>query len=300
MKPVVVVGHAALDRIYRIAQFPLEPTKVRALEHVEAGGGMGANAAVTIARLGGRVDLWSRVGSDEVGAKIRKQLKFDGVRISHVRAISGRSATSAILVDAKGERLIVSDRDHDMSMECSWLPFERITRAAAVLSDLRWFEATREAFRVAREAGIATVIDADLGGGDQLPEFLPLADYAIFSAPEFERYLPGQSDKDRFERVLDLGVRHVGVTRGAKGYFWRNRDGHGGHQTAFKVDVVDTTGAGDAFHGAFTFALAAGLDDADCARLASAVAAMKCRKLGARAGLPLLEEVRAFMAEWSA
>jgi len=300
LKPVVVVGHAALDRIYRIAQFPLEPTKVRALEHVEAGGGMGANAAVTIARLGGKVDLWGRVGTDEVGATIRKQLKADGVRISHVRAVAGRSATSAILVDGKGERLIVSDRDHAMSMECGWLPFERIARAAAVLSDLRWFEATREAFRIARGLGVPTVIDADLGGGEQLPEFLPLADYAIFSAPEIERYLPGLSDEERLQRVLALGVRHAGVTRGAKGYIWRNREGHGGHQTGYKVDVVDTTGAGDAFHGAFTYGLAAGLDDADCARLAAAVAAMKCRKLGARAGLPTLEQVRAFMARWTA
>ena len=80
-----------------------------------------------------------------------------------------------------------------MSMECDWLPFERIKRAGAVLSDLRWFEATRHAFKAAREAGVPTVIDADLGGGDQLPEFLPLADYAIFSAPEIERYSAGRA-----------------------------------------------------------------------------------------------------------
>ncbi len=297
MKPVIVVGHAALDRIYRIDKFPAEPTKVRALEHIEAGGGMGANAAVTIAKLGGKVELWGRVGSDEVGKKILKLLKSAGVDIKHVRAIDGFSATSAILVDGKGERLIVSHRDRKMDMACDWLPFDRIARAGAVLSDLRWFEATRHAFKCAREAGIPTVIDADLGGGDQLPEFLPLSDYAIFSAPELDRYLPDLSDDERLKRVLDLGVTHAGVTRGAKGYFWRNRSGQSGHQPAFPVDVVDTTGAGDTFHGAFTWGLARGLNDAECARVASAAAAMKCRKLGARAGLPSAPELEAFLAE---
>ena len=296
MKLVIVVGHAALDRVYRIAAFPTEPTKVRALEHVEAGGGMGANAAVTIAKLSGKVELWGRVGKDEVGKKIRALLKADGVGTKYVRAIEGRSATSAILVDAKGERLIVSDRDRAMSMECDWLPFERIPRAGAVLSDLRWFEATRHAFKLARQAGVSTVIDADLGGGDQLPDFLPLSDYASFSAPELERYLPGLSDEERLKRVLDLGVTHAGVTRGAKGYFWRNRSGQSGHQPGFPVDVVDTTGAGDTFHGAFTWGLARGLSDAECARVASAVAAMKCRKLGARAGLPSAPDLEAFLA----
>jgi sulfofructose kinase len=296
VKPVIVVGHAALDRIYRIETFPLEPTKVRAIGHIEAGGGMGANAAVTIARLGGAVELWSRVGQDEVGRRIRSMLKADGVDARHVRPLPGFSATSAILVDSKGERLIVSHRDSAMAMDCDWLPFSRIARAGAVLSDLRWFEATHAAFNEARRLAIPTVIDADLGGGDQLPRFLPLADYAIFSAPEMERYLPGLDDMTRLARVLELGVTHAGVTRGAKGYYWRNRNGQSGCQQSFPVEVVDTTGAGDAFHGAFTWAVACGKDDATAARLASAVAAMKCRKLGARAGLPTRVELDEFLS----
>lgn len=296
MKPVIVVGHAALDRIYRIERFPAEPTKVRALEHIEAGGGMGANAAVTIARLGGAVELWGRVGDDEVGRKIRRLLRKDGVDTRFVRYADGFSATSAILVDARGERLIVSHRDRAMSMSADWLPYDRVARAGAVLSDLRWFEATRLAFHEARSHKVPTVIDADLGGGEQLPEFLPLSDYAIFSAPEIERFLPAMDDMARLGAVLERGVTHAGVTRGAKGYYWRNRDGRSGFQPAFPVEVRDTTGAGDAFHGAFTWALAAGGDDASCARVASAVAAMKCRRLGARAGLPTASELDTFLS----
>jgi sulfofructose kinase len=297
VKPVIVVGHAALDRIWRIEKFPPEPTKVRAIDYIEAGGGMGANAAVTIARLGGKVELWGRVGVDETGRMILRLLGRDGVDTRFVRAVEGFSANSAILVDARGERLIVSHRDRDMSMDCSWLPFARVAGAGAVLSDLRWFEATRAAFEEARRHGVPTIIDADLGSGEMLPAFLPLTDYAIFSAPEIERFLPGLPDLERLGRILDLGVTHAGVTRGAKGYVWRNRDGRSGLQPAFAVGVVDTTGAGDAFHGAFTWALASGLDDAGSARVASAVAAMKCRKLGAREGLPTARELEAFLDE---
>ncbi len=93
------------------------------------------------------------------------------------------------------------------------------------------------------------------------------------------------------------GARHAGVTLGAKGYSWKTQDGQEGHQEAFPVDVVDTTGAGDAFHGAFALALASGCSDEECARVASAVAALKCRRLGARAGLPTTSELDAFLLE---
>lgn len=297
MKPIIVIGHAALDRIYRIAAFPAEPVKIRALEHIEAGGGMAANAAAAIARLGGPVELWSRVGDDDAGLRIRHLLEAAGVGTEHVRTCDGaRSSTSAILVDQKGERLIVGERDHAMSMDPGWLPLERIAGAAAVLSDLRWFEATRAAFEVARAAGVPTVIDGDLGGGEHLEDFARLSDYAIFSAPALEALLPDLDDGQRLARMIELGPRHAGVTRGRHGYFWLNSAGISGHQEAFEVPVVDTTGAGDAFHGAFTWALAHGATDAECARIAAAVAALKCRRLGARAGLPTREELEAFLA----
>lgn len=85
-KRMICVGHAALDRIYRISSFPPEPTKVRALESIEAGGGMAANAAVAAARLGGDVEVWSRTGDDNAGAIIRAGLKSERVDIRYVQA----------------------------------------------------------------------------------------------------------------------------------------------------------------------------------------------------------------------
>lgn len=295
-KRVICVGHAALDRIYRIEAFPPEPTKVRALEHVEAGGGMAANAAVAIARLGGRVELWSRIGDDAAGAAIRAGLRSDRVDVRYLLSYEGaRSSTSAIIVDDKGERLIVGQRDAGMPSGTSWLPLERVKEADIVLGDVRWLEGLRATFAKAREDGVTTVLDVDLGAREALPGILKLTDYAIFSAPALREFAPGEADADRLATVLTLGPRHAGVTLGANGYIWRERDGSSGSQPAFPIATTDTTGAGDAFHGAFTLMIAEGKTVAEAARMAAAVAALKCTRLGARAGLPSREEALAFL-----
>lgn len=296
-KHLIMIGHAALDRVYRVEAFPREPTKVRAIEAIEVGGGMAANAAVAAARLGAKVELWSRVGDDNAAAIIKAGLKAERVDIRSVESFDdARSSTSAIIVDDRGERLVVGMRDTTIPTGTSWLPLERIQEADAVLADLRWLEATRTAFEHARKAGVVTVLDADLGAREALPEILALADYAIFSAPALRELLRDGEDRDRLVQVLALGPRHAGVTLGPEGYLWAEAGGATGSQPAFPVDAVDTTGAGDAFHGAFTLCLAEGLATVDCARRAAAVAAMKCTRLGSRAGLPTRAELESFLA----
>lgn len=267
-KNIICVGHAALDRIYRIDVFPPQPTKVRALEHIEVGGGMAANAAVAIARLGGRAELWSRVGDDNIGQAIRAGLRAEHVDVRYVQAFEGaRSPTSAIIVDDNGERLIVGQRDAGMPSGTSWLPLERVKEADAVLGDVRWLEGVRTVFSQARKDGVLTVLDADLGAREALAGLLRLTDYAILSAPALREFAAGSSNAERLEHVLSLGPRHAGVTLGNAGYAWRERE-DGGQVPAFNVSVADTTGAGDAFHGAFTLMLAEGRSAAECARMA--------------------------------
>ena len=293
-KHIICVGHAALDRVYRIEAFPPQPTKVRALEHIEAGGGMAANAAVAIARLGGAAELWSRVGDDNAGQTIRAGLRAERVDVRYVQAFEGaRSSTSAIIVDDKGERLIVGQRDAGMPSGTSWLPLERIKIAQAVVGDVRWLEGTRTVFTQARKDKVLTLLDADLGAREALPGLLQLTDYAIFSAPALRDLVPAGTDAERLQHVLTLGPKHAGVTLGAEGYLWCEQ-GSGGQVPAFSISVADTTGAGDAFHGTFALMLAEGRPAAACARLAAAAAALKCTRLGSRAGLPLRAELEAF------
>jgi len=293
---IICVGHAALDRIYRIEAFPPEPTKVRALEHVEAGGGMAANASVAIARLGGRAELWSRIGDDSAGSAIRAGLKAERVDVRCVQGFEGaRSSTSAIIVDDKGDRLIVGQRDAGMPSGTSWLPLERVAEADAVLGDVRWLEGVRAVFGRARKEQVLTVLDADLGAREALGGILGLTDYAIFSAPALREFAPGASDTERLAHVLTLGPRHAGVTLGREGYLWREGAEHG-HVPACDVSVIDTTGAGDAFHGAFALMVAEGRRTAESARMAAAVAALKCTRLGSRAGLPSRAELDAYLS----
>lgn len=295
-KRIICVGHAALDRIYRIEAFPPEPTKVRALEHVEAGGGMAANAAVAVARLGGKAELWSRTGDDSAGSAIRAGLRAEGVDVRYLQAFEGaRSSTSAIIVDGQGERLIVGQRDAGMPSGTSWLPLERVKEADAVLGDLRWLEGLRAVFSRARKERVPTVLDADLGAREALGGILKLTDYAIFSAQALREFAPGGSDAERLAHVLSRGPRHAGVTLGREGYRWRESDGDG-CVPAFSLNAADTTGAGDAFHGAFALMMAEGRASAECARIAAAVAALKCLRLGSRAGLPTRAELDAFLS----
>ena len=125
--PIICVGHAALDRVYRVDALPTAPGKFRALEHVESGGGMAANAATAISKLGGKVELWSRVGDDDAGHRIKASLKKAGVDVRYVETFEeGRSSNAVVIVGADGERLVIGARDINMPNGTSWLPLERV------------------------------------------------------------------------------------------------------------------------------------------------------------------------------
>jgi sulfofructose kinase len=294
---LIVIGHAALDFVYRIDAFPPRPLKMRAREHVTSGGGMAANAASAAARLGCEVALWSRIGSDPASRIIVDELNRFGVDTRHVKVHPGtRSATAAVIVDASGERLIVSEDDHAMPVSAEWLPLQEIANAGAVLSDLSWIEGTRVAFQEAHAKGVHTLVDLDLGSGRLLADVAHLTGYVIASAPALEAFIPGDDTADRLRSLIAGGARHAGVTRGADGYEWMDASGTRHVQPAFPVVARDTTGAGDTFHGAFAWALTQGHTDSECARLASAAAALSCLGLGARSGLPTRAELDEFLA----
>lgn len=294
---LICLGHATLDRSYRIDRFPPSPRKVKALAAFTNGGGMASSAAVAAARLGARASLWGRVGDDQAGEEIRRGLAAEGVATNGLARIAGAlSATSAVLIDAAGERLLAHHDGEGLPDAPDFLPFEEVPAAGAVLADLRWFSGALALFAAARAAGVPSVLDADVSDIADLRPLLRLADYAVFSEGGLAEAAAG-SPLEALAAIRALGPRHVGVTLGAEGYLWLDAAGAAHRQPAWPVRAVDTNGAGDAFHGAFAWAIAGGLDEAGAARLASATAALKCLKPGARAGLPRLAELRAFMAE---
>jgi len=290
---VICLGLSALDHVWRVpAFFSGGSQKIRGLEFATMDGGMAATAAVTVARMGGSAAFWGRGGDDAAGREMSKALLEQGVDVSQFRLFpDGQSSVSGILVDAGGERQIVNFRGH-FPEQAGWLPIGEVKAASAVLADPRWPTGAVALFNAARTNAIPTVLDADVADANVFETLLPLTDHAVFSEPALSGFA-GTSDDAALDKVAKYGCSVSAVTRGANGVSWlANNIRH--HQPAFAVEAIDTTGAGDVFHGAYALAIGACLEAADAMAFAAAAAALKCTRPGGRAGIPSLEDCFAF------
>ena len=296
-KRLICIGGATLDRVFFLDAMPARGTKVRSRDYLEVGGGQAANAAVAAARLSGTVALWSAVGDDAAGAIILAQLAAEHVDTTGVSIVAGaRSLTAAVLVDASGERTIVSDLDPCLRAATRRPDLSAVTACQAILADVKWSALARPALEEARRMGIPVVLDIEPAPMEQLTELCPLADHAIFSRSGLVAYT-GSNDPDQGLAIAFARIgRVVGVTLGAEGVRLLSSAGQV-RVPAPRVEVADTTGAGDAFHGAYALAIAEGCTAVAAAQFANAVAAMKCTRRGGRLGLPTRAEVEVFIRE---
>lgn len=299
---IICLGNSTLDKVWPLTRLPTTGGKYRASDYLELGGGMAANAAVAVARLGGDVAYWGRAGDDSAGHTMKQEMAGYGVDVSNFQLFAdARSSTSAVLVAGDGERAIVNFRGAGIPDDPAWLPIERVTSASAVLADIRWVEGASRVFAAARASHIPTVLDGEIATEAAFAATLPLVDHAIFSEAGLRAFFAPrtiETDADRIaalRQIRSFGCRMAAVTRGDNGTVWIDETGiH--FQMAFTVDVVDTTGAGDVFHGAYALALGEGMSIPESVRFASAVAALKCTRRGGRAGIPTRDEVNAFLA----
>jgi sulfofructose kinase len=290
---VICLGLSALDQVWRVSTFFAGGSqKIRSLEYATIGGGMAATAAVAVARLGGKAEFWGRAGDDAAGREMRHALSAQGVDVEQFRLFEdGQSSVSGVLVDRSGERQIVNFRGR-FPERADWLPLDQVTTASAVLADPRWLAGAVALFKAARSKAIPTILDADVADADVFETLLPLSDHAVFSEPALSG-LAGSAEDEVLARIASYGCEVVAVTRGANGVSWRENHTVR-HQPAFAVEAVDTTGAGDVFHGAYALSIGAGLAAADAISFAAAAAALKCTRPGGREGIPTLEECLAF------
>ena len=291
---VVCLGLSALDLVWQVERpFAGGSEKIRATEYATMGGGMAANAAVTVARLGGCPSFWGRAGDDRAGHEMREDLAREGVDVRQFRLFpGGLSSVSGVIVDASGERQIVNFRGR-LPVEADWLPLDEVAGASAVLADPRWVEGAVALFSSARRPDIPTILDADVAERDVFEQLLPFTDHAIFSEPALKSYT-GAANDAALNSVTRFNCRVVAVTRGHHGVSFIE-DGRLQQQHAFAVDAVDTTAAGDVFHGAYAFAIGGGLAVSEAMSFASAVAALKCTRAGGRASIPSMDDCLAFM-----
>ncbi|AMJ59250.1 PfkB family carbohydrate kinase [Bosea sp. PAMC 26642] len=293
MAGVFCLGIATLDYVYSVETMPTRGEKYRSKGLVVVGGGCAGNASVAIARLGSRCWLATRLADDLTGDKIAADLAAEGVETAFARRVAGlRSPVSAILVDAEGERMVISYSDPDMPVATDWLPQRLPEGAGAVLADTRWGEGALAALALARSAGLPGVLDADRKPPH--PDLVGMASHVAFSQQAL-RELSGEDDpRLGLQKVSRDATTWLAVTLGKEGVLFVE-DGTIAHIPAFKVETVDTLGAGDVWHGAFALGLAEGQGERQAIRFASAAAAIKCTRFGGRAGAPTRPEIEAFL-----
>ena len=297
---ILCAGIIVLDEVFRVDEFPRPDCKVQTDTFFVVNGGCAANAAVAIARLGGRAALAGPMGGpageDRNGDQVLRALAREGVDCGFCQRVDGLStALSAIFINARGDRTIVTYRDERIA---ATLPADAdavVAAADAVLADNRYPDFVAPICAAARRRNAPVVLDGDRPTVEDDPLFR-LATHVIFSS-ECLRETTGLADLgDGLARLARLTDAFLAVSNGPDDILYRD-GGTLRRLPVFSIAAVDTLGAGDAFHGGFALALAEGRNEVDAMRFGSAVAGIKCSRLGGSAGAPTRREVEEFLAE---
>ena len=298
MMKVIGLGQCSLDNLFIIDSFPAPDTKKEIIEHETAGGGPVATALVGLSRLGIACDFYGITGDDEAGSKIRESLRVENVNINGLIKRTGTASQVAFIAIEKqsGKRTIFWKRPSADPLRPDELPDSFPEGADFLLIDGLMTEVSIHAARKAREKNIPVMLDAG-SIREGMIELARLSDYVVCSEEFAREFTDSTGPLEPVKAILQmqsLGARAATITLGEKGSITVCRDDIF-RTPAFSVDVVDTTGAGDVFHGGYIYGLLQKWDIRKVARFASAFAALKCRKLGGRAGMPGLKEVEALM-----
>ncbi len=297
---VLCAGIIVLDKVFRVEEIPRRDSKVEAKDFFIVSGGCAANAAVAVARLGGRAalagPLGGPAGEDGNGNLVLATLARETVDCSACQRIDGlATGLSAIFIDSSGDRTIVTYRDQRIATVLPADPERVVAAADLVLADNRYPQYVRPICEAARRHKLRIVLDADKAtvADDAL---FRIASHVIFSA-ECLRATSGRSD---LAEALHLIARQtdafLAVSNGPDDILFLAA-GALRRVPVFTIRAVDTLGAGDALHGGFALALAEGRSEAEALRFGAAVAGIKCTRIGGSAGAPRRAEVEAFLAE---
>ena len=292
---VVGVGLNATDTIIRLPRFPALDDKVEFLGAEVHLGGQAASAMVACRRWGLKTRYVGKVGDDAAGRLQREAFAREGVEAQLMEVAGKPSQIAYILVDeASGERTILWKRDAALTMRPEEIRREWITSARALLVDGHNTAAAAMAARYAHQAGVPVTADLDnLYPG--VEELLGNVDYMLVSR-DFPERLTGEADLRKSLPALEkkFRCRVAGATLGRGGALaW---DGVSFlYCRAYRVKTVDTTGAGDIFHGAFVYALLQKWPLRRMLEFSCAAAALNCTAVGARGGIAEVAEIEALM-----
>jgi len=299
-KPFDAVGFGlnAVDHLIVVPKYPSFDTKTRLLSHRLSAGGQTATAMVALQRLGFKTAYAGRFGSDPEGQFGLKTLQDEGVNTDYAEVVNGSATQIAFITieENTGERTIVWDRDDRLAYKPEEAPRNFGSQGRVLHLDAHDPPACVRVAQDAKQAG--TLISADIDNVyDGLPGLLPYIDI-LLGSKEFPHRVTGIADP--MEALVELQNRYgsgiVGMTLGDQGAVIYC-EGQFLKSPAYTAPggCKDTTGAGDAFRGGFLYGMLTGEDIETSMKLGNAVAAMKCSALGARPGLPTLQQLKTFL-----
>jgi sulfofructose kinase len=287
---VLCVGAGTYDLVYSVDRHPEPDEKIRATSFTGCGGGPAANAAVTVSCLGLQSAFVGYLGNDIFGNAHIDELQQAGVLTDLVARGAYSSALSVVMVKPDGSRALVNYRKPESFLAPDSVDFSNID-ARVILFDGHEPYISPSLARSARQRGIITLLDAgSMHIGTE--KLAGLVDYLVCSE-SFGLDFTGESTEDKALKKLGSYAPNVIITLGERGLVWKNCEGLG-REDAYKIKAVDTTGAGDVFHGALAACLAEKKEWRESLAYASAAGALCCMKIGARLGIPTKEELEEF------
>ena len=298
-KPFDVVGMGlnSVDFLSLVPRFPASNSKMEILQFAKSGGGQVATALVALSRWGVKTKYIGKVGSDELGQFSIDSIRHEGVNVSSVRVEPDTPTQFGnIIIEAtSGDRTILWHRDKRLMYREGELLKKEVCSGKLLHLDGHDIRAALQCARWAKEEGIPTMIDIDKVES-LTPQLIREIDFLVTSS-RFPALFTGISDQE--EALVELQKYTSGFlcsTLGPEGTL-ALVEGEIFYMKGFEVEVVDTTGAGDVFHGGFIYGLLQNWEVTEILRFANAAAALKCHALGGRHGIPALDEVHRFLSQ---
>jgi ribokinase len=297
-KPIVVVGSINMDLVGTADHIPAAGETILGTDFQMHPGGKGANQAVAAARLGCQVQMIGQLGSDDIGAQLRAGLNKTGVDTTAVGTVQGASGVALITVAASGENSIVVAPGANNQLTPAWLDQQAayIRKAGIVLAQLEIpLETVLHLAKLCVEANVPLILDP--APARELPAEL-FKQVAWFTPNETEAaFYIGETEKNLNTSAQQLQAKGIGgviLKLGSKGAFLATKSGT---EARIQVHAIDSTGAGDAFNGAFAAALTLGQSPLEAAIFASAAAAISVTRPGAQSSMATLEEVHQLLGD---
>lgn len=296
---VLGLGAVAVDELVYLDHHPQPDSKQRMLSRQRQGGGLTGTALAAAARLGAHAAFCGVLGEDELSGFALESLQREGIDTSPVIVQEGaRPHYSIVLVDqSTGKRSVLSDKSGVVTLKPSTINPGLIRLCKVLFIDHSEIEAGMQGAKLARETGVPVVADLERDEHSRTQELLRYIDHLIVGVKLGAKLTGARHPATMVGALGGVERACTVVTAGDRGCWYSQGGGRAEHYPAFKVPVVDTTGCGDVFHGAYAAAIAFGETVPRAIHIATAAAGLKATRKGGRAGIPDLAAVEAFLEE---